>query len=1005
MKGKNPTLDWLYDPRVYAVNRLSAHSDHAVYQSPEEADHRSSGLVKSLDGDWKLHYAHGTDGMTEGFEHPSFDVSGWRETRVPGCLELSGCAAPQYLNIQYPWDGWEPIRPPQVPEKNPVAEYVADFLLPDDFLDRRVALTFDGAVTALYAWINGTFIGYAEDGFTPSHFDVTEALKPGKNRLAVRLFRHSAASWLEDQDFWRFSGLIRSVRLTAQPRAHVEDLFAKALLNDDFKDGSLDLSMRLVLPKAEAVVAKIELTGDSGQEALCVELPAKPLTQITLPVASPRKWSAEEPNLYRLRITLAGPGVVYEAAETMVGFRRFELKGKLMLLNGKRVELRGVNRHEFSAVGGRTLTEAEMLSDIFEMKRSNINALRTCHYPNESRLYELCDRYGIYVVDEANLETHGSWSMPRGRSAEKAVPGDDPAWQDAVNDRARSMIERDKNHPSILIWSCGNESYGGEVIYNMSNLMREMDDTRLVHYEGVSFDRRYNDTSDIESRMYTRPWEVEKYLTEAPDKPYILCEYAHAMGNSVGNLFKYTDLMEKYPMFQGGFIWDYIDQALLTTAPSGAARYAYGGDFFDRPNDRSFCANGILFADRTPSPKMQEVKYLYQPVKILPEAGGVRLVNRNLFTGTEEYVLRYSLLKDGKEIASGHAFPRVAAGEEAFLPLDLPECGEAGEYAVGCSLCLGEDAPWAPKGYEQMHGQCVFRVSGATETLKGDVRIVPGDWNVGAFAGGVSALISLPEGGLTSYRKDGGPELIVTPFQLSLFRAPTDTDRGGGFDRDMAFWRAATECSKLADVRPSLPGEPPKITFRYALPIVKDAFADIAYQMLPDGAVRVLLDLPGVPGMGPVPAVGLSVRLPSRFCTARYYGLGPEENYIDRLAGARLGVYAMGAAQNLTRYVVPQECGNRAGVRWLEVTDEGGAGLRVEMDGAPLEISVLPYTAGELASALHPDELPPITYTVLDVAMKRMGVGGDDGWGSRTHPEFLIDGESPHSFSFMIRPV
>jgi beta-galactosidase len=347
----------------------------------------------------------------------------------------------------------------------------------------------------------------------------------------------------------------------------------------------------------------------------------------------------------------------------------------------------------------------------------------------------------------------------------------------------------------------------------------------------------------------------------------------------------------------------------------------------------------------------------------------------------------------------------VAAGETAFLPLDLPECREPGEYALCCALCLAEDAPWAPRGYEQMHGQHVFRVEGPAAAPEGDVRLVPGDWNIGAFSGGVRALFSLPEGGLTSYRGADGPELIETPFRLSLFRAPTDTDRGNGFDGDMAFWRAASECARLADVLPAPPGEPPKITFRYALPIAKDAFADIAYRMLPGGAVRVSLNLPGVPGMGPVPAVGLSLRLPRRFDRVRYYGLGPEENYVDRLAGARLGVFTTSAEKNLTRYVVPQECGNRAGVRWLEVTDEGGAGLRVDMDGAPLEISVLPYTAGELASARHPDELPPVTYTVLDVAARRMGVGGDDGWGARTHPEFLIDGEAPHAFSFVIRPL
>ncbi len=1005
MKSTKPTLDWLYDPGVFQVNRLDAHSDHAIYQNAAEADAEKSSLTLPLDGLWKLHYAADATGMTEGFEAADYDISGWADMQVPGCLELSDHGTPQYVNIQYPWDGSDAIVPPQISSQNPVAEYATDFILPENFEGKRAQLSFDGAVTAIYVWVNGVFIGYAEDGFTPSHFDVTDALKPGRNRLAVRLFRYSTASWLEDQDFWRFSGLIRSVRLSAKPQAHVEDLFAKGLVDDNYTDGALSLAMRLNLPESEVVVAKVELTDGEGLPIVSRELPAKHETTVNIPVAAPKKWSAEEPNLYRLRVTLSGAAGVFEIAETTVGFRRFELKDRVMLLNGRRVEFRGVNRHEFSAVGGRTLTDEEILTDILEMKRNNINAVRTCHYPNDSRLYKLCDRYGIYVIDEANLETHGTWSLPRSLDAGKAVPNDNPVWQQAVNDRARSMVMRDKNHASVLIWSCGNESYGGEVIYNMSNVMRAMDDTRLVHYEGVSLDRRFNDTSDIESRMYTKPWDVEKYLTDNPEKPYILCEYAHAMGNSVGDLFKYTDLMAKYPMFQGAFIWDYIDQALLTTAPNGAARYAYGGDFYDRPNDRSFCANGILFADRTPSPKMQEVKFLYQPIRILPEKGGVRLVNRNLFAGTDGYVLRYSLLRDGVKIASGEESPHVAAGTEAFVPLNLPDCSEPGEYALTCSLVLREDAPWAPRGYEQMHGQTVFTVLSEKAAPAGELSVIPGDWNIGALARGVKTLFSLPEGGLTSLKKPGGLELIEWPFQLSLFRAPTDTDRGNGFDRDMGFWRAATVSSKLADVKPSAPGEPFALTFRYALPIVKDTFADITYQPLPDGAVRVTLDLPAVPGMGPIPSVGLMARLPKRFGKISWYGLGPEENYIDRLHGARLGVYETTAEKNLTRYVVPQECGNRAGVRWMDVTDEAGTGLRVEMVDQPLEVTVLHYTASELANALHPDELPRATYTVLDVAMKRMGVGGDDGWGARTHPEFLIDGETPHSFSFIIRAI
>jgi beta-galactosidase len=997
-----PTLDWLYDPEVFAVNRLAAFSDHDVYASAAEADLEAGSLSLSLNGTWKLHYAKEQAGRVEGFEALDFDASGWHDIQVPGCLELSGFGIPQYINVQYPWDGHEPIVPPAIPEKNPVAEYITDFELPDSFSKKRVVLSFDGAVTAIYVWVNGRFIGYAEDGFTTSHFDVTDALRPGKNRLAVRLFRYSTASWLEDQDFWRFTGLFRDVRLSAQPEVHLEDLFVKTLLDDDYRDAVLQLDMRIRLFEGARALVGVELLDECGQVVFFEEMPAAARLNPQYPVAAPKKWSAEAPHLYRLRVTLRSASCVYEVCQTRLGFRRFEMKDKIMHINGKRIEFRGVNRHEFSATGGRTLTEAEMLCDVLSMKRNNINAVRTCHYPNDSRFYKLCDQYGLYVIDEANLETHGTWTVARGLDPAHAVPNDRPEWQAAVSDRALSMLERDKNHPSILIWSCGNESYGGQVIYNMSNLMRARDDTRLVHYEGVANDRRYNDTSDMESRMYTRPWDVEKYLLDDPQKPFILCEYVHAMGNSIGDMFKYTDLAEKYPMYQGGFIWDFIDQTLLADAPSGAKRMAYGGDFFDRPSDRGFCANGILFSDRTPSPKMAEVKYLYQPVKILPERGGVRLINRNLFEDTSAYELCYALFKDGREIASGEAAQNVGAGEEGFVPLCLPDCSGAGEYALTCELRLKQDAPWAPRGYAQMHGQYVFGAAQRKGAPKGDVRVVPGGFNTGAYAGGRFMLFSLKEGGLISLRREDGPELICTAPALSLFRAPTDTDRGGGYDHDMAFWRAATVSSRVVDVDVQ---QPFRITYRYALPILKDVFAHIAYQPAADGSVLVQLDLPAVPGMGDIPAVGLATRLPKSFEQVTYYGLGPQENYIDRLHGAKLGVYGATPSRNLTPYVMPQACGNRAGVRWMEIKNDEGRGIRVEMVDAPLEISVLPYTASELANALHPDELPPVNYTVLDIAAARSGVGGDDGWGSRTHPEFLIDGAKPHTLRFVLRAI
>ena len=995
-------LGYLADPRAFSIGRMEAYSDHDTYRSSAEADALASSLHMSLNGLWKFSYAERVSDRVQGFYAPDYDVSAWDEIRVPGHIQMQGYGVPQYVNQQYPWDGHEFLRPPMLPEFNPVGSYVREFEVPAAWADDRIVLTFEGYETALYCWVNGHFIGYTEDGFTPAHFDVTEALVPGKNRVAVELFRFSSATWIQDQDYWRFSGLFRGVTLSAQPRAHVRDLDVQPALDDTFTCGTLSVRAKLDLPEEGALLCAQMLDAQGGV-AHAWETPAQEITELSCTVPSPLLWSAEKPNLYTLRVTLrSADGGEYEAASTKFGFRRFELKDGLMLINGKRILLRGANRHEFSAEGGRVVTDEQMVSDVIAFKRNNINAVRTSHYPNSTLWYRLCDEYGLYVIDETNLETHGSWQMLGVENSEWTVPNDDPAWLPALLDRAASMIERDKNHPSIIIWSCGNESWGGKDIFEMSEYMRRRDPSRLVHYEGLFHDRRYNDTSDMESQMYSTAAYIADFIEKHPEKPFILCEYSHAMGNSCGALHKYLELEDRYPQYQGGFIWDFVDQAIYTTAPNGNVRLAWGGDFGDRPCDREFCGNGLLFADRTETPKMQEVKYLYQPVRITPDASGVTLRNDHLFTNLSDFTLRFALLRDGEPVQRGVLSPKVAPGETKRFDLPVITPTLPGEYVLHCSLHPKKDVRWADAQYPLMHGQAIIAQIKGEEKALLPYEIVRGDVNIGAHDETFEALFSLAEGGMSSLRREDRRELLCTAPQLSLFRAVTSNDQANGDYKADGFWSMCSLYTRGQFSGMETEGGVLRMRYAHVFPFVPDAKIDVVYTALGGGRVQVEMSWPGKENLPDLSAFGLSLRLPRELCRVRYYGLGPDENYADRRHGAYLGVFETTAQDCLVPYLMPQECGNREGVRWLTVTDGCGRGLKVEMADSPLSVSVLPYSAAQLQDARHIDELPEPTYTYLDVALCRKGVGGDDTWGAPVHPEYHIPSSQPLKLTFVI---
>ena len=675
------------DVSRFAEGRLPAHADFIPFGNESELEKGESGLRLCLDGRWRFHYAENPASAPEGFWVEDFDVSAWDTIRVPAHIQLEGWDKPAYCNYEYSWDALEELKPGEVPTVfNPVADYVTDFALPDAWEGGEVCVRFEGVESGFACWLNGVYLGYSEDSFTPAEFDLSSALRKGSNRLAVRVFKWTPGSWFEDQDFFRFSGIFRSVFLCLTPKAAVRDLSVLPVLSEDLREGTVEITavtkgcgtLRLTLSDGEMELAKTQAAFSDGKAAA------------GLTIAAPELWSAEEPKLYTLLVeVLDGSGAVIEVISQRMGFRRFELKDGLMLLNGKRIVFKGVNRHDFSSRCGRVPDRKELERDIVTMKRHNINAVRTCHYPNQSALYELCDEYGLYVVDENNMETHGTWdAYRRGRAeADYVIPKEHREFAPLLFDRVNSMVQRDKNHPCILIWSVGNESFGGSVIRDMADLLRKLDGRRLVHYEGVFNDRSVSGVSDMESQMYTPAAEVERFLAEHPDKPMILCEYSHAMGNSCGGMHKYTELADREPRYQGGFLWDWADQALVRRDGT----LGYGGDFDDRPCDGAFSGNGIVYGDdHSPSPKLQEVKYNYQNISVVFSDDGFTVINKQIFC--RPLCGRGDPAGGREGTAARGADGLRAAAVRAELPharSDYPGNGGAAERrARGAGICL-----------------------------------------------------------------------------------------------------------------------------------------------------------------------------------------------------------------------------------------------------------------------------------------------------------------------------
>ncbi len=1024
------------DITFFKEHVLPAHSDHVYF--PDEPSLRAgeNPFRHSLNGIWKFSYGRNLDETIEGFEGLDFNCRNWSEIRVPTHIQMEGYDVPAYVNTQYPWDGREDIWDGEIPsEFNPTASYVKYFHVPEHMRGQALYISFQGVESGMALWLNGQYVGYSEDSFTPSDFNLTPYLVDGENKLALQVYKWTSGSWAEDQDFYRFSGIFRDVYLYTKPAVHIDDLKVQALLDDTYTKGELKIdikaqgagNVRMVLSEMPLYrfpgSTITDLSEDLNKEFAKAEFAlSEGKGQLTLPVEGMKLWSAEEPNLYELLLTvLDDEGHVTEVIAEGVGFRRFEMKDRLMCLNGKRIVFKGANRHEFSSKAGRVPQADELLLDIVTMKRYNINAIRTCHYPNDSPLYRLCDVYGLYLIDETNMETHGSWdAVMRGGGCELAIPGDKPQWEAALLDRVNSIYQRDKNHPSILIWSCGNESYGGSVIKKMSDKFRALDDTRLVHYEGVFQDRRYNDTSDMESQMYTPVSTIKSFLSKHRDKPFICCEYAHAMGNSCGAMHKYTDLTDTDPLYQGGFIWDYIDQTITKKDRYGREFQAYGGDFGERPTDYNFSANGIVYgADRAPSPKMQEVKFNYQNITAETRKDTVLVKNKNLFVNTNAYRCVVTLARNGvliKQAELPTAVPPLSEQEYA-LPIAAPV--QPGEYTVTVSFRLKTDTLWADAGHEIAFGQHVYTISENTAQkgyqCRKPVKVIKGKVNIGIKGENFDALFSYLSGGLVSYRY-GGVEMIEGIPKPNFWRAPVDNDEGNGMPMVYGQWKLASlYLSHKSFIAPKQegydPGDPKlevhkthaSVTYSYVLPTAPATYCQVRYTVYGDGTIETTLIHDPIKELADMPEFGMIMKINADYNQLEWYGMGPEETYADRCMGAKLGIYRNQVSDNVADYIVPQETGNKVGVRWAKVTDKRGRGLLFEGDS--MSFSALPWTPHEMENARHPYELPQIHYTVIRAAMMQMGIAGDDSWGSPTHPEYLIHADKRLEFTFRFRGI
>lgn len=1050
--------DW-QNPALTGVNNLPPHATMVICPDAgtakgigpvSNAERVKSPFYLSLNGDWKYHYAANHTGRVDGFWKPAFDDSAWTGIPVPSNVEMQGYGIPIYVNVKYPW-AWQKTKatPPIVPDNDPnntVSSYRRTFQLPKDWDGRRVLMTFDGVNSFFTLWINGEKVGVGKDSRTPVEFDITKFLKSGTNLIAVENFRWCDGSYLEDQDFWRMSGIFRDVYLWSPPDVHIRDFEVKTDFDAQYRDATLKVDVQVENKGKAAAVAKVDadLFDPSGKSVATtgagLDLPVDGEREatVTAEIANPLKWTSETPDLYRLLLTLKdAEGKILEVIPVNVGFRKIEIKDGNLLVNGQRPFIKGVNHQECDPDLGQVFTTGRMLQDILLMKQNNINTVRNSHYPNAPAWYDLCDRYGIYQIDEANIESHGMGYGPESLAK-------NPAWLDAHMNRTIRMVERDKNHPSVIIWSLGNEAGDGSNFEATSAWIKKRDTSRPVQYEKAK-EKPY---TDIVCPMYGTIPNIEEYISKPQTRPYILCEYEHAMGNSSGNMWDYWDLIYNKPYLQGGCIWDWVDQSLrqpqdrktrekvVPVKPGEKTFWAYGGDFGPKnvPSDDNSGCDGLVSPDREPHPSLNEVRHVYQYIHCKPADAAKRTVEvKNLFDFTnpkDVAVLNWRLTGDGKELQSGEMpAPDIAPHSSTQITVPVkpfqPEPGV--EYFLDLGFHLKKDLPWAKKGYEIAWDQFKLPDSApatvATLTDFPKLEIKETDSQAVVSGKNFSATFDKKNGALSSLKFEGS-ELVESPLRPDFWRAPTDNDRGrkmqtvqtdsdegrdkkdqyGESRKTQGVWHGAHQDAAVESftVKPHDSGRAVEISTALKLPAV-DARWTTRYTVFGNGEVAVTASFaPQKTDLPELPRLGMQMILPAGFDQITWFGPGPQETYSDR-KDARTGLYTgTVGGQFFEGYSEPGESGNKADVRWAALTNANGAGLLVIGDPL-LSVNAMHHTADDLASVKHAFELPRRDFTVLNIDWKQQGLGGDDSWRAWPHAPYMIPCK-PQSYSFRLLP-
>ena len=1009
----------LEDPTLYGRSRLAPHAfyiPHASLAAALSRDRERSPWYLSLNGTWRFRYVAHPAERPVGFWRDDADLSGWDSIRVPGNWEALGFGIPIYTNFTYLY----PPNPPWVPhDDDPVGSFRRSFTLPGSWQGRRVILHFGSIKSAGFVWVNGREAGFAKGSKTPAEFDVTELLRAGENTVAIQIYRFSDGDYLEDQDYWKISGLERDVFLYAVPATHIRDFWAHPALDSTLARGMLSVDVTLAHAgtgrPAPVRVATLLLDPDgrampAAARRAAITLGTQSESTITLraDVPAPERWTAETPRLYTLVLALLdGRGDTSEVIAQRIGFRRIEIRGGLLLVNNVPIIIRGVNRHEHDPVTGRYVTEASMRHDVELMKLANINAVRTSHYPNDPRWYDLADEYGLYIIDEANIESHGMGYHP------DTTLGNRPAWQFAHLDRTIRLVERDKNHPSVILWSLGNEAGDGVNFVATSAWIHQRDPSRPVHYERAG----EHSHVDVVSVMYPSMRSLLTYASTWHDRPLIMCEYAHAMGNSEGNLQDDWDVIYAHPQLQGGLIWDWVDQGLASHTASGEPFFAYGGDYGPRgtQSDVNFQFNGLLAPDHTPHPHYYEVRKVYQPVTTrLITPGTLRVINRYAFRDLSHLMLQWVITADADTVArGGRTDLTVAARDSADLPLALPDAvGTPGaERQLLVSYVLKDAEPFRPAGsvvaWDQFALPAMAASARPAATIP-DVALAEDSAGISVTGPRFRAVLDRASGTLTSLTWDG-TELIRTGPEPNFWRAPTDNDFGNGMQRRLRVWRRAGPDRHVERVaaRRVAAGQV-AVDVEQLLP-VGGAHLFTTFTLYGSGDVVIHNRLvPGDSTLPELPRLGLRLTMPAGFDSVAWFGRGPQENYWDRKTGAAVGLYRAAAVELYHAYGRPQETGTRSDVRWMAITDAAGTGLLAV--GLPLlEASALPFLQDDLDEGQakinrHPTDVPRRALTEVRLDWHQMGVGGDNSWGAQTHPEYRMPLRT-YEWSVRLRPI